>query len=255
MFSPEAVAEFDQLDFADISTLVARAERSLVESISGRELSPVSKLPNKALAIAHTAMRRNLEITRAFAAAFNERLYIPLFVLSRAAVETGCLVFDVYAKTASMLDAHDKAALVDYDERVMRVLLGSKSTAAAGDPEQYQALNVLTVIDRLDKTTHEGLREMYDALSEYAHPNYAGLLESYTEPHPDSGSTEFLRDPLTANALLLEVPFSLVAAGLSMSIIAVEQLRARCEELAALCEEALHDEGDWPEGLAYPIER
>jgi hypothetical protein len=47
----------------------------------------------------------------------------------------------------------------------------------------------------------------------------------------------------------------MLAVGLSMAIIALEQLTSRSQEFAGFCEAAIHDEGTWPQGLSYPIAR
>jgi hypothetical protein len=61
------------------------------------------------------------------------------------------------------------------------------------------AVNVLKCLDQLDKTI-EGARESYDILSEFAHPNYAGVTGLFARIAPPSPVVHFGagagRDPL-----------------------------------------------------------
>ena len=40
------------------------------------------------------------------------------------------------------------------------------------------SVNILTLVDRVEKTA-PGFRSLYDALSEYAHPNWAGTFGAF----------------------------------------------------------------------------
>jgi hypothetical protein len=46
------------------------------------------------------------------------------------------------------------------------------------DPEMPDAVNTLSLIDRVEKTT-PGFRSIYDALCEYTHPNWAGTFGAF----------------------------------------------------------------------------
>ena len=74
---------------------------------------------------------------------------------------------------------NDKILLSDFHEDVIKALFGVKSDLLGGDPEKCLAFNILTIIDRLTKTECPELRNWYNALSEYAHPNYHGMLALY----------------------------------------------------------------------------
>ena len=59
----------------------------------------------------------------------------------------------------------------DLDAVLMRALLGRKD-------RHIQPINVLTFIGHLDKQ-FKGMGEEYAALSEYAHPNWFGVMSLY----------------------------------------------------------------------------
>ena len=71
----------------------------------------------------------------------------------------------------------------------MRLLLGSKNGIT-----DIPAVNVLSFIDAMDKRIPK-FRKMYDALSEYAHPNWSGMMLLYSKHDEKRFWTEFRRNP------------------------------------------------------------
>ncbi len=71
-----------------------------------------------------------------------------------------------------------KAGHVDkeLDNLLMRALLGRKDRDVSLNP-----MNVQTYIDHMDKQ-FQGMGQMYDNLSEYAHPNWFGVMSLYGKP-------------------------------------------------------------------------
>lgn len=73
----------------------------------------------------------------------------------------------------------------EFGDVTSRLALGSKRYKL-----EIEAVNVLTMIDKGD-TEYPGLREIYDRLSESAHPNYEGLLRGYTKIDHDEYEVNF----------------------------------------------------------------
>ena len=55
----------------------------------------------------------------------------------------------------------------------MKTTMGSRDKSTPHEP-----YNILTAVDKVDKE-FDGLRQMYDCLSEFAHPNWSGTLGTY----------------------------------------------------------------------------
>lgn len=251
-FSCDLKARYSQLNYGAVEQLLERAEAAKVAVSRAADVSLIAKIPYKVRDIFQTALRRNLELTASFLVSFNRELFVPLFVTARAVLETGCLVQDVWGRVARVLKARDKAALVEFDEYLMKVLLGAKTKEWVGDAGQYQAPNVLTIIDRLTKEEHPGLRAFYDGLSEFAHPNFAGMHDAYCRIDERAHETRFVDRPFHKRREDLDIPVNAVAAGLDMSVLAVELYERDLLTFTQLCEEAIHDRGTWPDDLPYP---
>jgi len=154
------------------------------------------------------------------------------------------------AKDADRLvKEHDLKALEAFDERIMRALLGGKS-AEWTHPDEYEALNVLTIIDQLTKKTIPQLRPMYDLLSEYAHPNYDGMLGVY---HRVVGKIPtFIDHPASQQPEELNTAVGMAGFALILTDLAVSRYQAILSGFVTLCEEHIHKRGTWPASVSYP---
>jgi hypothetical protein len=122
----------------------------------------------------------------------------------------------------------------------MRALMGGKSSKWAHS-EEFEALNVLTIIDQLTKKMPK-LRAMYDLLSEYAHPNYSGMMGVYQRV-ADQVST-FVDHPAADHVGLLNAAVGM--AGFALMLIDDAVTRCQNDLLPAfvqLCEEEIHASG------------
>jgi hypothetical protein len=72
-----------------------------------------------------------------------------------------------------------------FGEKTASLLLGSRN-----NEEMPDAINILTVLGKCDKR-YPGLMEMYEDLSESAHPNYEGLMGGYSTTNRDEYETTF----------------------------------------------------------------
>lgn len=102
---------------------------------------------------------------------FESNQLIPAFLVTRALLETVALLYDLHKK---ILSAIDRQEITQLDEWLKRVSLGRKNVETTITPP-----NILNALDSMD-TEYAGVREMYDQLSEFCHPNFAGVLASYS---------------------------------------------------------------------------
>jgi hypothetical protein len=56
---------------------------------------------------------------------------------------------------------------------------------------ESEAINVLTLIDRMDRRTGSGVRRHYELMSERCHPNYLGHHQMYGTLDVETGTTIF----------------------------------------------------------------
>ena len=95
---------------------------------------------------------------------------VPAAILARAAAETTSLTYAFEQRVGTFLAMPDVEALRDF--------LASSLVGSRDSDHPVQAKNILGCVDKLDKEA-PGFRKGYDALSEYAHPNWAGVLGAY----------------------------------------------------------------------------
>ncbi|MCE5190936.1 MAG: hypothetical protein LLG08_04135 [Actinomycetia bacterium] len=134
VFSERTRLTYPGPDYASLEAEFERGRTSVVGCIPCRRVTPVATLPVKVHNALYAALLRNLELTASFVGSFEVELYIPLFVLSRAILETGCLAWDAWQKLAEVMMAGDTEALDDYDEYIQRVVLGVRGVGVGVAP-------------------------------------------------------------------------------------------------------------------------
>ena len=132
----------------------------------------------------------------------------------------------------------------------MKGLVGSKSEDWGG--KEIQAINILTVVERLAKLVGAGITSMYADLSEYAHPNAAGTVIAYSRIEEETSQTYFVDRPLLENPETIGFPLSAATVALDVMVLSIKACKANLAAFVRLCEEELHDQGKWPKGVAYP---
>lgn len=95
-------------------------------------------------------------------------------ILGRALVETVAVLHVFVRETQRLTEDGDVAKLDDW---VMKVLFGGRYKEWG---REYQAINVLTALDKLGKEL-DGVRDHYENLSEAVHPNAQGLGQFYSD--------------------------------------------------------------------------
>jgi len=203
----------------------------------------------KVVALLQAGLRRVLELTEGVVREVNAESFTPVFVLARASVETGCLLNDFSYRAARLAEAHDRAAIEGFDERVMKALLGGRSAEWKPGPDAPEALHVLTVIDNVTKR-HPKLRSMYHLLSEFAHPNYDGMIGAYQRPGGDQAVFE--DHPASARQDAVNLTVGGAALALLLTKSAIDAYAAQHEAFVRLCEDNVYSRGDWPIGVPYP---
>jgi hypothetical protein len=137
--------------------------------------SPVAhkwKAPMRCWIIREVVARRSKELIVSAAELEISGQALAARIITRSAVETVA----VLAYTNYSMDqlALGKLKFSEFSDRTQALLAGSKNHSTP-----YDAVNVLKMIDRLDKD-FGGIRDIYDSLSEFAHPNYDGLVHQYS---------------------------------------------------------------------------
>ena len=160
---------------AEAREISAELNASLPAVVPAGGLTLKSKLPFKAVSIRELLIHRVAALSRSAVAHLENEDVVPGIVLTRAIVETVAVLYCLNQRLEKFLAAPSEAEEDALDDFLMKSLVGAR-----WEDHPVQAQNILTFIDKVSKEI-ESFRESYDVLSEYAHPNWSGMLGSFGE--------------------------------------------------------------------------
>jgi hypothetical protein len=189
MFAMTDFEDETRIPFVEQRLRELRTERDNLRSRLGQKIGRKhfddARVLWKTVVLYQCVIRRTLELTDGIERAWANREYLISVVLARVLIETTAFIWD----TTVQLNNHVQAGNLDAaDTLITQRALGSKmhEWVAGGTPEATQ---VLTLIDRMDRSMHRiagrtgpvqaSLRDHYDILSEFAHPNFLGIQNLY----------------------------------------------------------------------------
>jgi hypothetical protein len=157
--------------------LASNIHDSLPKELYAGSFTLKSKLPYKATSFREVLIHRISDIADVAVELYESNRLVPAFIATRALVETTAMLYWLHQKPSEFLEKPDEDA---YDKFLMKGMLGSKDRTT-----KAESYNVLTAVDRLDKK-FKGLRQMYDTLCEFTHPNWSGVMGSYSRIDKDT---------------------------------------------------------------------
>ena len=178
----------------EIRERIQSLESSLPQHLDAMAVSETAKLPWKALFYREALIWRMAELSCSAFENFEKDRLVSAIVLTRAATETFAVLWYLWHKITAAVESN---SVRDIDTDLMSLISG---TRIPNDPIFPQAMQILTVIDKLDKKEKfEGaFRHQYDVLCEFTHPNAAGTTQSYLQHNREQLTTEFGRNSRTS---------------------------------------------------------
>jgi hypothetical protein len=170
----ETNADKDAKHLREAREYAKRFAASLPDRIEAAALTIESKLPFKALSIREVLLHRMASLCSAAVDLFEQKRVIPAVILTRAIVETVAVLF-VFNERLERFMKDEKKNIDEIDDFLTRCLVGARN-----NPDIPTPTNILAFIDRVEKTV-PGFRDVYDALCECAHPNWAGTFGAFGE--------------------------------------------------------------------------
>lgn len=113
---------------------------------------------------------RFLDATRASFLLLENRYDYPAIMLIRSLIENTAIIFKLLSEINKTLDLNES-------KKIQQILYGTRQDNG------IQSINILTLIENLDKNYSilRGFAEFYSHFSEYVHPNFNGVLLSYSD--------------------------------------------------------------------------
>lgn len=122
--------------------------------------------------INQSLLYRTVEIQNGIALLINSHNLLAAMILSRCLIENAAKVTEVCICLEDCIQNHD---LQDLAKNVERIMLSNRWRDVG---KEFSSKNILTLIGKLDENLFGGgkalVRECYDNLSEFSHPNWAG---------------------------------------------------------------------------------
>lgn len=137
-----------------------------------------SKLAWKITIYSQALRYRLIELVESCIDEWEKERFVACFIMARAIIETVSVLYDFEQSLDKVLLTQDCNAI---DSLIMNRTFASKLADLFEGRKAYEAVNVLTAIDKLDKKFKGHIRLAYDRLSEYVHTNYFGVSSSYTK--------------------------------------------------------------------------
>jgi hypothetical protein len=164
-------------------------ESNLPGCVDAMTVSPLSKLPYKALIYREALIWRMVELGRAAFESFERDRLVAALVLTRAVVETSAALWYLCAKIAAAVGSK---TIGDIDDDLMKLVAGTatKTDASTTDVTIPRPVKVGAFLSAVEKDI-EGFSHQYGILCEYAHPNWAGTVLLYSKHNSENRLTDF----------------------------------------------------------------
>ena len=186
--TPSSLKEDDVMLIKEINAGLHRLRAQRVDQIEVEGRLIESELAWKLAVYREAVLWRIVALTESVALNWNCDNIVGMYLPARALIETSALLLDLEQELKKHIASRDIAAL--------GALLDSRTFATRDkkwieENPQFEAINVLTLIDRMDKLTDSGVRGHYDLMSERCHPNYLGHHQLYASLDVETGTTSF----------------------------------------------------------------
>lgn len=150
----------------------ANIASSLPTEVDARMFTLKSKMPFKVAYLREVLIHRVSELATVAVELYESNRVVPAFILTRAVVETVAMAYWLHEKVSEFMTNNDVDA---FDTFVMKASMGSRD-----ETTELESYNVLTAIDRVERL-FPGIRQLYDNLCEFTHPNWSGASGSYSK--------------------------------------------------------------------------
>lgn len=148
------------------------------------------KAPFRSILIRESSLWRMSDLGSSFVHLIDSGNVLASRIVLRSACETAALLAYLNKKTSDLIDR--KITFEDFDALTKILLLGGKNNG-----DYVAPVNVITAITHFAKESPEILN-IYNRLSEDAHPNASGMIYAYSESSPENLETHFM--PKIANS-------------------------------------------------------
>jgi hypothetical protein len=215
----------DKLNFSACLELVERLRASLPPNVEAVRTSWKAKLPFFTATLRECLLYRVAELGLSACNLVKGGELVSAAVLIRALLESVALLVLLDQRVR---EAVESGKIQDLDKLVSSGLVGCKNGMTP-----VEALNVLTILKHAAKR-YDGLEQLYQQLSEMAHPNWGGLLGAYGTLNEAERLYQLSKTKLPLPMLLLPL-----RAGLEVFIHTYNSMEPHLHQLVDVCDNSL----------------
>jgi hypothetical protein len=179
-------------DLAEACEVAARLSASLPSQIDPAALGVRSKAPYQLLVIREALIWRTAELARNACGAIEKEDFAVAALLARAIAESAAMTWYL----VKVLEERAGYTPDQLNDKLMQLLVGmkrKKDKATEPDADDLpEAINVATFVKHVNREL-PGFDEAYNLLSEFAHPNWLGVVGLYSKHDEENCRTEFGR--------------------------------------------------------------
>jgi len=188
-----------------------RHSESMPKTIHLASYGGTAKTPYLASTYKDALFLRHLDLCKASISLLESDFYVPATVTVRSAFECSAMLHWAFKKIKTYENNGD---LKEIHTFFKNALMGSKT-----ETDMPNAPNVLTGINHLEKNEeYKGAIFLYGELSEFVHPNYRGVHQSYAQIDFDEHKTSFsVKNETNENV------YNLVVNSVEASLIVFEE--------------------------------
>jgi hypothetical protein len=146
-----------------------------------------SKLAWKSALLQQSLLYRATSLASGCAASWNDRNVLCSMLAARALIETIALAYEVAFELQSVVAAGAPDAI---NQLLNENLFSTRHKDMIESGHAHSARNVLTLIDKFGKTIPP-VREHYEFLSEWCHPNASGAFFTFGDLNKSTGEVKF----------------------------------------------------------------
>lgn len=203
---------------------------------SGFNIASISleaKTPVKVMSWKGAILHRSSELANSTCNLYDAERYVSASLIARALMETSAMLFWLLHRIEKVFGKNN---IVDIDDFVMRGLMGmrEKNRVTADLPNALSALSAVDCVAKED----ENFREMYNCLSEFAHPNWPGTFGAYGRNNKKKMYVEYGSNIRRFSSTL--IPTSVV-----ISLLLLQKTNCRIEDIFSkftkLCEKKIKE--------------
>ena len=164
------IKEKDASRLVEIKSFIREFKDQLPSKVDANELRCRSKLPWTVMSLRGALLYRITDLSESACHLYEVNMLASAFTLTRAALETSAMLYWLYMQMEDTVKSGSVGK--DLNTDLKKALLGRKD-------KHVEPINVLTYLKHLDKKFKGVALQSYFDLSEYAHPNWFGVMSLY----------------------------------------------------------------------------